>query len=214
MRGSENPASGLAIMLDDLLNSLNLIISQTQNNSSILAVILGIPWAVFLLICLNRKILFLGIIPRHLRGLPGVLFAPLLHANFNHIFFNSIPLVVLSNFILINGLPYYIIVTLMITVLSGLAVWCFAKPGIHVGASGLITGYWSFLVSNIYQQMSLTTIILGVVSIYYFAGIFFGIFPKEKGISWEANLFGLLAGLATSYLVQFYLFYLLPNGSF
>lgn len=192
-------------MLEELNNSLNVILTQTKNNSFILMAILLIPWFFFCLNPLtNKKILLLGIIPRKIRGLPGILFAPLLHANFNHIFFNSIPLVVLSNFILINGLNYFLLVTVMITVLSGLAVWCFAKPGLHVGASGLITGYWGFLVSNIYQNATLTTLILGLISIYYFAGIFFGIFPREKGVSWESHFFGLLAGLAISYLLKLY----------
>ncbi len=189
-------------MLDELTNSLNLIIAQTQNNSTILGIILLILWGCFFLTLIDRKILLLGIIPRHIRGLPGIIFAPFLHANFNHLFFNCIPLIVLSNFILINGLDYYLLVTFLITVLSGVATWCFAKPGVHVGASGVVTGYWGFLVSNIYQSGTLTAYILGIISLYYFAGIFFGIFPKEKGVSWEAHLFGLLAGLATSYILE------------
>ncbi|STY29740.1 AraC family transcriptional regulator [Legionella wadsworthii] len=191
-------------MLEELSNSLDFIISQTKNNIPALEIILMIPWLFYFLSLFWKKILFLGIIPRRLMGIPGILFAPLLHANFNHIFFNSIPLLVLSNFILINGLLYYIIVTILITVLSGIAIWCFAKPGLHIGASGLITGYWGFLVSNIYQRATFTTIILGIISLYYFAGIFFGIFPKEKGVSWESHLFGLLAGFAVSYLFGSY----------
>jgi membrane associated rhomboid family serine protease len=170
-----------------------------------LGVILLVPWLIFFIThFIYQKILLLGIIPRQTRGLPGVLFAPLLHANFNHIFFNSIPLIVLSNFILIEGLHYYLIVTLMITVLSGLAIWCIAKPGIHLGASALITGYWGFLISNIYQNATLTTLILGVLSLYYFGGIFLGIFSTDKGVSWQGHLFGLLAGLGTSYLIKSY----------
>ena len=189
-------------MINELGSSLDLIIIQTQNNSRTLGIILLIPWSLFFIShFITKRILLLGIIPRHLRGIPGIICAPLLHANFNHIFFNSIPLLVLSNFILINGLYYYLIVTLFITVLSGFAIWCFAKPGLHIGASALITGYWGFLICNIYQQGTLTTVILGFVSLYYFAGIFFGIFPREKGVSWEGHLFGLLAGLATSYLL-------------
>lgn len=189
-------------MINELGSSLNLIILQTQNNFKVLGVILLLPWSIFFISqFVTKRILLLGIIPRHLRGLPGIICAPLLHANFNHIFFNSIPLLVLSNFILINGLNYYVTVTVLITVLSGLAIWCFAKPGLHIGASALITGYWGFLICNIYQQGTLTTVILGLVSLYYFAGIFFGIFPRKKGVSWEGHLFGLLAGLATSYLV-------------
>lgn len=189
-------------MLDELLNSLNLIINQTKANSSFLLTILVIPWFFFIMTLLNRNILLLGIIPRHLCGLTGIFLAPLLHANFNHLFFNSIPLVILSNFILINGVYTYLLVTLMITVLSGFAIWCFGKPGVHVGASGLITGYWGYLVLNIYQTTTITTVILGLLSIYYFAGLFLGIFPKEKNVSWEAHLFGLLAGLATSYFLK------------
>jgi membrane associated rhomboid family serine protease len=192
-------------MLDELINSLNLIIVQTQNNSSILAVILAIPWVVFLITSFDKKLLYiLGITPRRLRGLPGIFFAPFLHLNFNHIFFNSIPLIVLSNFILINGIYYYLIVTLLITLISGLCIWCFAKTATHVGASGVITGYWGFLVVNIYQTGGVTAFILGLLSVYYFAGIFFGIFPQKKGVSWEAHLFGLLSGIATSYLLQHY----------
>lgn len=192
-------------MINELINSLNLIIYQTQNNLHTLGIILLIPWSVFFITYfINPKLLILGIIPRHLAGLPGILLAPLLHANFNHIFFNSIPLLVLSNFILINGLHFYLLVTLSITLLSGCAIWCFAKPGLHIGASALITGYWGFLVSNIYQNGTVTTLILGVISLYYFAGIFLGIFPRQKGVSWEGHLFGLLSGFATSYAFKLY----------
>jgi membrane associated rhomboid family serine protease len=90
--------------------------------------------------------------------------------------------------------------------LSGLAIWCFAKNGLHVGASAVITGYWGFLVCNLYQHVTPITLILAALSVYYFAGIFLGIFPKEKGISWQGHLFGLLAGIAVSNLLP-----LLPN---
>lgn len=189
-------------MLDQLNTSLALIIYQTKMNAHTLAVILCIPWIIFFISNLTgKRLLLLGIIPRHLVGLPGILFAPLLHANFNHIFFNSIPLLVLSNFLLINGLNYFLEVTLIITVISGFLIWCFAKSGLHVGASAVITGYWGLLVSDIYRQGTLTAIILGVLSLYYFAGIFLGVFPGKKGVSWEGHLFGLLAGVATSYLI-------------
>ena len=189
-------------MIDELVNSLKVIQDQIQNNLYTLGIILLIPWSVFLVthfIC--NRFLLLGIIPRRIRGIPGILCAPLLHTNFNHLFFNSIPLFVLSAFILINGLHYYLVVTLLITLMSGIAIWCFAKNGLHIGASALITGYWGFLVINAYQHTTITTVILGAFSLYYFAGIFFGIFPSEKGVSWEGHLFGLLAGVATNYLM-------------
>lgn len=193
-------------MLEELINSIHILKIQIQNTLPILGIILLILWFFYFLSSINKKILLLGIIPRHARGLTGILFAPLLHANFNHLFFNSIPLAVLSAFILINGLYYYLAVTLLITLLSGTAIWCFANYGLHIGASAVITGYWGFLVCNLYQQLTPITLILAALSIYYFAGIFLGIFPKEKGVSWQGHLFGLLAGIATSYLIKIYLY--------
>lgn len=190
-------------MIDALTASINLIILQTKNNLVLLSIILLIPWTIFFISRFANVLLLLGIIPRASRGVPGILLAPLLHAHFNHIFFNSIPLLVLSNFILINGFDYYLTVTLLITLLSGLAIWCFAKPGLYIGASALITGYWGLLISNSYQHATATTVILGLISLYYFAGIFWGIFPGKKDVSWQGHLYGLLAGLLTGYILTF-----------
>jgi membrane associated rhomboid family serine protease len=188
-------------MLQELTNSLEFIVFQTQMNQGILFKILLVPWIVFLLNKIfNNKLLYLGIFPRHLLGLPGIVFSPLLHANFNHLFFNSIPLAVLSNFILMQGVNYYLKVTIAITLISGILIWCFGKPGVHIGASAVITGYWSLLLMHSYQMGTITAIILGGICLYYFAGIFFGIFPGKKGVSWEGHLFGLLAGVIVSYM--------------
>jgi len=94
-------------MLDELNASLALIINQTKMNAPVLGLIVLSLWGVFVITSIDRRLLYLGIIPRRLYGLPGILFAPFLHANFNHVFFNTIPLVVLSNFLLMNGLTYF-----------------------------------------------------------------------------------------------------------
>jgi len=189
-------------MLTELTNSIQLIVQQTEFNAAILTKIVGMLWLIYFVnIILHQRLLYLGIIPRHLLGLPGIFFAPLLHANFNHLFYNTIPLIVLSNFILIQGVNYFLAVTAFITIVSGILIWCFAKSGIHVGASALITGYWGLLVGDIYEQGTLTAYILGGLSLYYFAGIFFGIFPQQKGVSWEGHLFGLIAGLSLSFIL-------------
>ena len=64
-----------------------------------------------------------------------------------------------------------------------------------------MTGYWGLLVGDIYSQGTITAYILGGLSLYYFAGIFFGIFPQQKGVSWEGHLFGLIAGLSLSLIL-------------
>src|SRR3990167_7705966 len=169
-------------MLEDLTTNVIAIAEHTKAALPILEAIVIVLFAVwFLNLLLGGRLLYLGILPRHPIGLLGIIFSPFLHANFNHLFYNLLPLLVLSDFILVQGLDLYLIVTVAITILSGFLVWCFGKKGLHVGASGLITGYWGWLVMNMYQGGSLLTIILGVISVYYFAAIFFGIFPSDKG---------------------------------
>jgi membrane associated rhomboid family serine protease len=191
----------MLISIDAVNVALNEFIAQTQANTHQLVMIVVVLYGVFVITRVFPFLLALGIWPRRLYGIPGIAFAPFLHANFNHLFFNTIPLVILSNFLLMNGLPFFLTVTVWITLISGFCIWCFAKPGIHIGASAVITGYWGLLVSDIYQQGTLMSILLGVVCVYYFAGIFFGIFPSEKGVSWEGHLFGLLAGVGLSFLL-------------
>ena len=190
-------------MFDNLLDSLNFIIQQTQNNAPVLAQLMAVLWGVFIInkLFLHNALLNLGIRPRRLSGLIGIFATPFLHAHFNHLFYNSIPLLVFSNFILIHGILFFIEVTLLITIISGLLTWALAKPGIHIGASGVITGYWGLLVMDIYQQGSILAILLGGFCLYFFAGIILGIFPGERGVSWQGHLFGLIAGILTSYLL-------------
>lgn len=185
--------------LNALNQALAVFILQTQTNMHFLLLLTFIFFSAFILTRIFPFLLALGIWPRKIYGLPGIFFAPVLHGNFNHLFFNMIPLIVLSNFILIAGFHYYITVTIYITLISGFAIWCFGKSGIHIGASALITGYWGLLVSNSYLHVSVMSVILAVVCLYYFFGIFLGIFPREKGISWEGHLFGLAAGILVSH---------------
>lgn len=190
-------------MIDELSDSFVRIVQATQANTTLLLWIVGLPWLTFFITKITRnRLLCLGIIPRQWFGLPGIIFCPFLHADFNHLFFNSIPLLVLSDFVLLDGFHYFLMASILITLLSGLLVWLFGKPGVHIGASGLITGYWALVVANGYQEATLTSIVLGLLSLYYFAGIFFGIFPQKKGVSWEGHLFGLMAGLVASYFLQ------------
>lgn len=189
-------------MFSDLSQTLAFIIESTKLHAYVLGYMLAIIWGVFLLTKLSgNRLLILGIIPRKAVGIPGIVCSPFLHANFNHIFFNTIPLVILGNFVLLYSTQFFLIASLSIILISGVLTWLFAKPGIHVGASAVITGYWGLLVTDIYNLGGTMTVLLGIVCIYYFAGIFLGVFPGKKGVSWEGHLFGLIAGITTSFII-------------
>ena len=140
----------------------------------------------------------LGIYPRRPIGLIGIVCSPWLHGNFNHLFFNSIPLFVLMTFLLQDGLLSFCIITVLIICLSGLAIWLCGRTAIHIGASSLIMGYWGYLIVDAYLHPSALDIMHVVLCLYYFGGFFSSLLPSE-GTSWEGHLFGLLSGLIVGY---------------
>jgi membrane associated rhomboid family serine protease len=172
-----------------------------QTNIHLTLIILGCLWLIHLLnFCIGYRLNALGIYPRKIRGLKGIVFAPLLHGSFNHLFFNSIPLFVLVDFTLLSGIHHFISITCIIMLFSGLGTWLFARRGMHVGASSVVMGYWGYLLIDAYRHPSLITIMLAILCIYYFGGLLFSIFPQEERVSWEGHLFGFLAGISTVYL--------------
>ena len=187
--------------MNDLVQQLLLTVAALQKNLyftlMIIAVLFGIH--IFNFLC-GYRLNYFGIYPRKIHGIPGIISTPLLHANFNHLFFNCIPLFVMVSFVLLDGMTTFISVTIIVTVLGGAATWLFGRRGVHVGASGLIMGYWSYLLIEAYQHPTVLSIALGIVCIYYFGSMILNVFPTRARSSWEAHLFGFLAGLAASYI--------------
>jgi membrane associated rhomboid family serine protease len=165
----------------------------------------GVLWAINIVNwLLGSPLNALGIYPRHLVGLLGILFSPILHKNFSHLFFNSIPLFALGLAILAKGVSIFINVTAIVVVLGGFGVWLFARRAVHIGASGLVSGYFGYILADAYFEPSATAVLLAIVVAYYFGSIFLGIFPQEDKISWESHLFGFLSGITCAFLLQFF----------
>ena len=143
------------------------------------------------------RLLLLGILPRHPLGLLGIFCSPFLHGDWPHLIANSLMLMVLGMFVLVSGLTVFYVVTCMIIVLSGLLTWSFAREGLHVGASGLVMGYWGYLLVQGYYRPSVAAVAIVAVCLYYFIGMFANLFPEDKTVSWEGHVFGFIAGVIT-----------------
>lgn len=182
-------------------NLLQIILATIKNNSSLLlAIFLGL-WVIQILNKLmGYRLNYLGIIPRSPRGLFGIIFSPFLHGNSTHLFLNSIPLLVLGSFILVGGQDLFWRVSISIILISGCLTWLMGRKAIHIGASSLVMGYWGYLLINAYQHPSLMAIVLALICLYYFGGLFFGLFPTREQVSWEGHLFGCIAGIVTNYI--------------
>ena len=140
-----------------------------------------------------------GIYPRSWGGLKGVLFSPLIHGGFGHLISNTTPLLVLSAIVLFFYKRVAIPAFLMIYFLSGIAVWMFARPAYHIGASGFIYGLVTFVFWNGVFRRDLKSIALALLIVFYYGSMIFGILPLNPSISWEGHLFGALAGILAAY---------------
>jgi len=142
-----------------------------------------------------------GVFPREAFGLRGILFSPLIHSGWPHLFSNTPPLFMLGAIVLFFYRRIAIQSFVMIYLLSGLAVWLFARDNaFHIGASGLIYGLVAFVFWNGIFRRNLKSIALALIVVFYYGSMFMGILPNgEASISWESHLLGGLVGIFTSF---------------
>ena len=145
---------------------------------------------------------FLGIFPKKLYGLKGILFAPLIHdhADFQHIIANSPPFFFLTTMLLFFYRKVAYRSFAMIYILTGLAVWLFGRSHVyHIGASGVVYGLVAFVFWSGIFRRSLQSIVLALIVTFLYSGYFMGILPNQEGVSWESHLLGGLIGIFTAY---------------
>ena len=144
-----------------------------------------------------------GIHPREVDGLDGILWSPLLHSGFGHLVSNTIPFAVLGGLVAIRGLGRWLSVTLIVAVGGGLLTWMLAGGGNHIGASGIVFGYFGALLGAAFFERRPATMAPALVALLLYSGLLIGFVP-QPGISWEGHLFGFIAGLgAARLLVQY-----------
>lgn len=138
---------------------------------------------------------WLGILPRTLGGLSGILFTPLLHGSLAHLMSNTVPLLLLG-----GGLIYFYRsiaykVFIWIWFIDGLGVWLLGRESYHIGASGLVYGMAAFLIFSGVLRNNRRLLALSMAVVFVYGGLIWGMFPYIPDVSWEAHLFGFLAGI-------------------
>jgi membrane associated rhomboid family serine protease len=137
-----------------------------------------------------------GIEPRDPDGLIGILLAPLLHASFGHLIANTVPFVVMGFAIALRGAVRVVAVTAIVMLVSGLGTWLVGPSGtIHIGASGVVFGYATYLLTHGFFDRDLLAIGIGlVIGAIWGTALLGGLVPQE-GISWQGHLFGAVGGV-------------------
>jgi len=186
--------SGSRVTVDHRVRSVT---TTVKTQAVVLGGTLAVFWVVFLVnTLLGGALLVFGVIPRTMIGLRGILFAPFLHANLNHIVANSIPFLVLGWMVMLRDQRHFIPVTLAAMVGSGLTAWLLGAPGsVHIGASGVIFGYLGFLMLSGWYARSVGSILISLVVTVLWGGLVLGVMPGTPGISWQAHIGGFIGGV-------------------
>ena len=135
-------------------------------------------------------------------GLDGIVFMPLLHGSLAHAAANTIPVVVLGGLVAATAHRVAFVASALIVVLGGLGVWLFGSRAIHIGASGLIFGWFGFLLARGILERRPIPLLIALAVFAVYGTMLWGVLPGQPGVSWEAHLFGALAGLATARLTM------------
>ena len=156
----------------------------------------GLMWLVFgIEFAFHTDLGFLGIEPRTLSGFFGIITAPFVHGDINHLASNSIPMLVLGYLLHSSYRPIFYRVYLWGILITGFWVWVGARHSYHIGASGLIYSFASFLVFSGLFRKHYRLVALSMLVIFLYGSLIWGIFPFDWKISWESHLFGGISGL-------------------
>jgi membrane associated rhomboid family serine protease len=137
-----------------------------------------------------------GIYPLSLEGLPGILFSPFIHANFGHLFNNSLPLFFLGTALFYFYSEIAVKVSLWTYFLTGILVWFAGRNAWHIGASGLIYGFASFLFFSGIIRKYFRLVALSLLIVFLYGSMVWGIFPNiYREVSWESHMLGFISGI-------------------
>jgi len=142
-----------------------------------------------------------GIYPRESASLSGIFLSPFIHGDFNHLISNTMPFFLLSAAIhyFYRRMAYNIIFTTW--VLVGFSVWLGGRYSYHIGASGLVYAFASFLFFSGILSKDRNLISVSLLTIFLYGGLIWGVLPTNSNISWESHLFGFLIGFILAFFI-------------
>lgn len=150
-------------------------------------------------ILFNINLTNLGIFPLSFKGLPGILLSPFIHADFGHLFNNSVPLFFLGTALFYFYSEIAVKVSILTYFLTGILVWLAGRDAWHIGASGLIYGLASFLFFSGIIRKYFRLVALSLLIVFLYGSMVWGIFPGTyRDISWESHMLGFISGIILS----------------
>ncbi|PCI96371.1 MAG: rhomboid family intramembrane serine protease [Flavobacteriales bacterium] len=143
-----------------------------------------------------------GVFPRSTKGLIGILTSPLIHGSFNHLLNNSIPILILGTSLFYFYKEVAFRVSVWIYLMVGIWTWVYAREAYHIGASGVLYGLFSFLLISGFVRRNKQLISLSFAVVFLYGSLVWGIFPIDVKVSFEAHLWGFVAGIILAFFYR------------
>jgi membrane associated rhomboid family serine protease len=168
--------------------------------AKILLALVALMWAVEVVdVATDLQLDQFGIEPHEPEGLDGIATAPFLHAGFAHLIGNTIPFVILGLLIAFEGARRLLAVFVIVALICGLGTWLVAPEGsIHVGASGVVFGFATYLIARGWFNRRAGQIAIGLGVLVLWGGVLLGGLQPREGISWQGHLFGAIGGVVAA----------------
>ena len=143
-----------------------------------------------------------GIFPRELEGVKGIITAPLVHGDWQHLISNTVPMAALCAVIFLFYRRVAVKTFLLTYFLTGLAVWLMGRPVWHIGASGVVYGLLAFVFWTGVFRRSFKSVAISLAILVMYSGYFLGVVPGQPGVSWESHLLGGIVGIFVAYVFK------------
>ena len=179
-------------------------------------ILVAIMWVVKIIeVLFHLDFSFLGVKPVSPEGIPGIFLFHFIHGDWEHLFANTIPILVLGSALYYFYRPIANRILLILIFSVGLLTWCGARGGVHIGASGLVYGLTFFLMLSGFIRRDKKLIIISLVVVFLYGSLVWGLYPKyaiENNISWEGHLSGFVMGIVLAIYYKGEVWYGNENG--
>lgn len=167
-----------------------------------IAVCVAIMWVIEIVdtTVLDNALQRHGIHPGEADGLDGIIWHPWLHSNYGHLASNSVPLFALGWLVTLRGIRHWLIVSIAVVIGGGFLTWLLADGSNHIGASGIVFGYFGALMGAAIRHRRPALLAPALVAIFLYGTMLAGVVPQPQ-ISWQGHLFGLVVGLAVAWVL-------------
>ena len=178
--------------------------SSFAAGAQVLLAIVAVMWGLEIVdVALDHRLDNYGIEPRDVDALPGIVSSPFLHAGFPHLIGNTIPLVVMGLAIALAGAMRLISVTVIVGLIAGFGTWLTASANTEtIGASGLVFGYATYLMTRFFFSRRLLDLALGIGVLVVWGASLLASLAPTPGVSWQAHLFGAIGGVVAARVVD------------